>query len=79
MSCIICNKPADKAHIKSKGSGGGMEKENILDLCRLHHRLQHDKGWSYMMDRYPEIKEELNKKGWEINNLFGIPKLRRKE
>lgn len=76
--CIICLFPiADRAHIKSKGSGGTWDDENILSLCRSHHREQHSVGWKKLCSRYPIVEYELNRWGWELVEEFRIWKLRK--
>lgn len=46
LPCSVCKKPppSDPAHVRSRGAGGGSD--DLIPLCRIHHRLQHDKGWS---------------------------------
>ena len=36
-----CSEGKDPHHIKSRGSGGGDEPENIITLCRRHHNDAH--------------------------------------
>lgn len=38
-----CEGPIEAAHVKSRGAGGGW-KNNVVPLCRRHHRQQHDMG-----------------------------------
>lgn len=74
--CIACRDwPTDRAHIKSKGAGGSMEDHNLVNLCRTHHREQHQHGWSLFLDRHPAVWIELQRKGWEMKEVFGIKKL----
>lgn len=42
--CEICGKrtQTEKHHIKSKGSGGDDIEENLIEVCRICHRLIHD-------------------------------------
>lgn len=78
--CAACGRLAtDLAHIKSKGSGGGLEDWNTLRFCRQDHQLQHARGWGFMVRRYPNLKEILDQKGWALTVIFGIEKLRRKD
>ncbi len=49
--------PVEKAHIKSKGSGGSSKPHNIILLCVYHHRLgpyslDHNKGWEWFADHF---------------------------
>lgn len=76
--CGCWSEMIDRAHIKSKGSGGSNEPNNILLLCRLCHRNQHDHGWKRMIDEYPNLGTLLDEKGFELVNEFGIDRLRRK-
>lgn len=41
----------EAAHVLSRGAGGRSE-ENLLPLCEVHHRMQHEKGWEYMEGKY---------------------------
>lgn len=42
--CQVCGKRGntDKHHIKTKGSGGDDIEENLIEVCRVCHRLIHD-------------------------------------
>lgn len=42
--CDICYKKTqtEKHHIKTKGSGGNDTKDNLIEVCRVCHRLIHD-------------------------------------
>ncbi|WP_250291946.1 HNH endonuclease signature motif containing protein, partial [Frankia sp. CiP1_Cm_nod1] len=43
-----CRKPArfcDLDHIQPHSTGGPTSEENLLTLCRRHHRAKHDGGW----------------------------------
>lgn len=65
--CIICGKwPTDPAHIKTVKSGGPDHPRNVIPMCRLHHTLQHSKGWIYMIMMFPTLWTILNEKGWEV-------------
>lgn len=66
-TCEACNgwfASLDKAHIKSKGSGGSMDPLNILHLCRWCHRTQHQIGWKKFSERYPSVLEMLDERGF---------------
>lgn len=67
----------DRAHIRSKGSGGSMDESNILFLCRICHREQHAYGWNRLVAEHPGFDKVLLDKGFEIVEEFGINKLRR--
>lgn len=42
--CQQCGKrtKTEKHHIKTKGSGGDDVEENLIEVCRVCHRLIHD-------------------------------------
>jgi 5-methylcytosine-specific restriction endonuclease McrA len=46
MNCENCGKnpPSDAHHIKTRGSGGGDELENLIALCRACHTKVHMEG-----------------------------------
>ena len=51
------SRPVEKAHIKSKGSGGSNKPHNIICLCIEHHRtgpfaLDHNKGPWWFADHF---------------------------
>jgi hypothetical protein len=76
--CLVCGvTQVDRAHIKSKGSGGSNEEDNLLLLCRQHHIESHRLGWNLFCKRYPVVRVMLNEKGWEIIEELGVPKLRK--
>jgi hypothetical protein len=78
LDCIICGKSnADKAHIKTKGSGGPDDDSNIMFLCRIHHVEQHKIGIITFIEKYPSVKKTIEAKGWEIVLINGFKKLRR--
>lgn len=65
-SCVCCGNPDyDEHHIKTRKSGGGDERENLLDLCRLHHIEIHKIGMTKMIRKFPVIQLILKEKGWE--------------
>lgn len=74
--CFVCKKsPADRAHIKSRGAGGGLDHENIILLCRDHHMLSHSLGWRSFCDKFPGVEVELNSRGFVFEQIFGFWKL----
>lgn len=75
--CLLCGRLCDPAHVKSRGSGGDDVPENVLNLCRIHHSEQ-SIGIVTFVEKYPVVKAELDRLGWEIIDLFGQKKLRRK-
>ena len=80
--CDACKKfseSTDRAHIKSRGAGGTWAAKNILTLCRPCHVFQHSKGWCAFVTAYPNVGRELELRGWQLEMVFGVMKLRRKD
>lgn len=73
--CVVCRKPSDPAHIKTRGSGGPDEEDNLLSLCRMHHSEQHQVGWVRFARKYRQVEFVLGQKGWEIRGEFGLARL----
>jgi predicted restriction endonuclease len=72
----VCNKEnPDKAHIKTRGSGGGDEQENIMPLCRLHHIEQHKIGIITFVEKYLQVRAYLQARDWTIVEVFGRKRL----
>ena len=76
-NCLICFKPSDAAHIKSRGAGGDDAHDNLIPLCRWHHQLQHSMGWAKFTMGWPIVLNALKDRGWEIRREFGILRLRK--
>lgn len=76
--CVICGRiPSDRAHIKTRGSGGKNQEFNLIRLCREHHSEQHNIGFVSFSEKYPVIRMLLKLKGWRITDVFGVKKLER--
>ena len=76
MRCLICGtSPCDPCHIKTYGSGGLDDESNLLNLCRKHHSESHNLGWGFFCIKYSIVELELIKKGWKLENIFGVRKL----
>jgi hypothetical protein len=75
--CVICGKPSDAAHIKSKGAGGDDVPDNLYAACRYHHYCQHQLGFARMVELYPKLGDVLKEKGWHVVLEFGVNRLRR--
>ena len=75
--CQACNRytDVDRAHIKTRGAGAGWEDWEYIYLCRTDHILQGQIGWYKFINKYPHLKRILKNKGWDIEIIFGIPKL----
>lgn len=52
MFCEICNRPAQRHHIKTRGAGGSDSSANILWLCNEHHTEIHKTGRWTFADKY---------------------------
>jgi 5-methylcytosine-specific restriction endonuclease McrA len=52
LGCLVCGySPADAAHVKSRGAGGGWY-QNLVPLCRKHHTEQHTIGIKTFEKKY---------------------------
>jgi hypothetical protein len=70
--CLVCGSHlTERAHIKTRGSGGGNEDWNIMYLCRRHHIEQHAIGIATFAMKYDSVMEYLTKNGWEIETIAG--------
>jgi 5-methylcytosine-specific restriction endonuclease McrA len=79
-SCLVCKKiNPDRAHVKTRGSGGGDEEWNIMPLCREHHVEQHKIGIVTFAEKYKAVKAYLEKHGWTIIEDPGRKKLVRSQ
>ncbi|GAA1981769.1 hypothetical protein GCM10009754_68290 [Amycolatopsis minnesotensis] len=48
-----CNRPAqytDLDHAQAWKDGGGTDKINLRSLCRVHHKLRDEPGWTFTTD-----------------------------
>lgn len=79
-NCQACNHfgMLDRAHIKSKGSGGTWDEDNLLMLCRSCPGFQHRHGWVRFIKKHSHLTQILDQKGFAIVNVFGINRLQRK-
>src|SRR6266849_5920520 len=53
-----CDGPAawtDAHHIKHWADGGPTTLDNLILLCRRHHRLVHEEGWTLQMDQSRDL------------------------
>jgi hypothetical protein len=67
--------PIDRCHIRGRGSGGSDGEHNVILMCRFHHQEQHSIGFPRMMDKYPDLRRELKRLGWEVTEVFGTRKM----
>lgn len=69
--CVVCgDRYPDPHHVKSKKSGGDDVRENLMPLCRLHHRECHDKGLTKFSSKYEKSKFWLLSYDYEFNNIL---------
>lgn len=71
--CLVCNRPAELHHIKTRGAGGGDQPFNLIPLDREHHMEVHQIGLSKFADKYDEVHHWLTTHGWvfvEIQNKW---------
>ena len=71
MSCIVCESVYQIVahHIKTRGSGEGDYKENLIPVCFTCHRLFNDKGLVYMAEKHGEVSDFLINNGYEFDNF----------
>jgi hypothetical protein len=66
VPCLVdnsaCTIGTDAHHVKSRGSGGGDEPENLMPLCRVHHTEIHLTGHSQFVKRYNIFFDEEEKR-----------------
>lgn len=73
--CVVCKQMAEKHH-KTRGSGGGDDKENLLNLCRKCHTEVHNIGLTTFVRKY-HLESKMIGRGFylcEITNKWRIPK-----
>ena len=78
--CVACGVygTMDRAHIQTRGStGNDFDEKHWVPLCRMCHRISGADGWARFVDRYPHMKEILYDKGFKIEEVFGVKKLRK--
>lgn len=77
--CLVCQREgSDPAHIKTVGSGGHDAENNIIPLCREHHQEQHMIGIGTFCMKYSQVEDHISRLGFEVLNINGIFKVRRK-
>lgn len=73
--CVICGRPADRAHVFAVGMGRNREKVHhggnyVMSLCRAHHAEQHKIGIKQFIEKYHikpvKVNREVAKQiGWK--------------
>jgi 5-methylcytosine-specific restriction endonuclease McrA len=78
-TCQACGKfgSLDLCHIKSRGSGGDNDQDNVLFMDRSCHKVQHQLGWVRFLERRPLAKRVLFSKGWIVILEFGVRRLKK--
>lgn len=76
LNCVACgSRGCDPCHVRTYAVTREDNPDNIIPLCRVHHAMQGAKGFNYMMDRFPTMKNHLNAMGFFIEDIFGVKKL----
>lgn len=75
--CIVCGESRDcyvcLHHLYTRKSFPEYADEpwNLIPVCQREHNLFHAKPLSYMVDKYPSVKEWLINNGWYYSELNG--------
>lgn len=79
-ACVCCGSDASNTqacHVKSKGAGGHAWNDdgsgNLLPMCGVHHRYQHDHGWkalAALMGGVEEGREWAERLAHDIGEEF---------
>jgi len=76
--CVACGfKTSQPCHIKTFGSGGMTDHQNLIPMCHSHHTLQHQIGWVRMWETFSGVRQALIERGWKIHSVWGLKKLTR--
>lgn len=70
MRCLIkgCKNPnIDMHHVKTRGSGGSDDENNLMPLCRWHHTEVHQIGMHKFSKKYEDVNNFLIANGWELD------------
>lgn len=79
MNCIACGaRGCDPCHIRTYATSLEDDPNNIFPACRVHHIMQGQKGFVYMMERFPSFKNHLNAMGFYVQEVLGVRKLVKK-
>lgn len=64
LPCCACGDqgPSDAHHLKSRGSGGGDELENLVPVCRRCHSLAHSMGTKRFLEYFRVLITRTRKK-----------------
>lgn len=62
QTCEICRDySVPPHHIKTRGSGGKDNHENLVSLCNTHHTEVHVIGWRTFVDKYTMLASKFYK------------------
>lgn len=68
LPCISCGLEGENQtcwhHLKTRGSGGSDDGQNLISTCFRCHANYHQKGTEWMANKYPSVKEWLLKNDW---------------
>lgn len=78
VPCVSCGNGSNACHIESRGAGGDDVEDNLIAMCFICHRYQHDHGWSKLIEKHPHLEKILEFKGWVLVQEFGVNKLRKR-
>jgi hypothetical protein len=74
--CICCNKWAPGFvtyhHLKTRKAHPELEHEpkNMIPVCQAHHNQFHAKGISHMCEKYPRVKDWMQRNGWSYDTFL---------
>lgn len=69
LPCLCCGTiiGTHAEHVKTKGSGGKDELDNVMPICLIHHNEKNWKGRIHMSEKYPDYKKWLLDNGWFLS------------
>lgn len=72
----VCGRPAEGEphHIRTRGAGGGDVRENLIQLCGLHHQMVHD-GKINRSDLIRTVAKREGRTPEEIAAAIGVAEL----
>lgn len=69
--CIIEGKPpVDLHHVKTRKASGTDDVWNLMPLQHKYHQEIHSIGLKKMSEKYPAVKEWLDKNNWVFCDLL---------
>jgi hypothetical protein len=80
MPCLVAGcavQPCQPAHVKSRGAGGG--RFDIVPLCHVHHREQHDRGIKTFAAKYSlDLRAEADRIAVMHSDPIGLREVARR-